>query len=222
VPGEADALLAGFKMQPEKVVSAAYRDLVGVDGFALRPTGKFKGDYQYFELASGGAPERLVTPARGKPLAFRNGKRLVGRVLPRARRGGRLREVARLRLRRVGAHGSGVRAEQPHRLHRRWPDPVQLPRVGGHLGRLPPLRRSLRERGDAERLGDPSRHAAAGFVAPNLVTLISGPIENADPWLPAGATETNGNNVDAYSNTVPPDGFTPVNPGGGLPTCGPT
>ena len=31
----------------------------------------------------------------------------------------------------------------------------------------------------------------------NLVTLISGPIANGDPWLPEGATETTGNHVDA-------------------------
>jgi len=31
----------------------------------------------------------------------------------------------------------------------------------------------------------------------NLVTLVSGPIANGDPWLPEGATETTGNHVDA-------------------------
>ncbi|WP_293368972.1 M36 family metallopeptidase [Nevskia sp.] len=32
----------------------------------------------------------------------------------------------------------------------------------------------------------------------NLVTLSSGPISTNDPWLPAGATTTTGNNTDAY------------------------
>lgn len=32
----------------------------------------------------------------------------------------------------------------------------------------------------------------------NLVTLDSGPISTGDPWLPAGATTTTGNNTDAY------------------------
>jgi hypothetical protein len=45
------------------------------------------------------------------------------------------------------------------------------------------------------------------FVAPNLVTLQNGPISTNDPWLPAGATETRGNNVDAYADLVAPDGF---------------
>ncbi|MBI5479011.1 MAG: M36 family metallopeptidase [Deltaproteobacteria bacterium] len=34
------------------------------------------------------------------------------------------------------------------------------------------------------------------------------PAGQADPWLPAGATETVGNNVDAYADLQPPDGFT--------------
>jgi large repetitive protein len=52
-----------------------------------------------------------------------------------------------------------------------------------------------------------------------LITLNSGPISTADPWLPAGGTETRGNNVDAYldldgfsdefGNDGPNDGFTP-------------
>jgi large repetitive protein len=46
------------------------------------------------------------------------------------------------------------------------------------------------------------------FVAPALLTLGSGPISTADVWLPAGATETNGNNVDAYVDLSPPDGLT--------------
>jgi hypothetical protein len=47
----------------------------------------------------------------------------------------------------------------------------------------------------------------APFVPPSLVTLASGPISTKDPWLAAGATETNGNNVDAYADIFDPDGF---------------
>ncbi|MBX3717329.1 MAG: M36 family metallopeptidase [Burkholderiales bacterium] len=43
-----------------------------------------------------------------------------------------------------------------------------------------------------------------GFVPPfvpgNLVTLQNGPISTNDPWLPVGATRTDGNNVTAFSN----------------------
>jgi hypothetical protein len=45
------------------------------------------------------------------------------------------------------------------------------------------------------------------LVAPNLVTLQNGPISTSDPWLPPGATQTTGNNVDAYVDLAAPDGF---------------
>jgi hypothetical protein len=48
----------------------------------------------------------------------------------------------------------------------------------------------------------------SGAVAQNDVSLAS-TIFCADPWLPLGATETTGNNVEAYANLVTPDGFTP-------------
>jgi hypothetical protein len=48
------------------------------------------------------------------------------------------------------------------------------------------------------------------FIAPNLITMESfnhAPGGAVDPWLPAGATETRGNNVDAYTDDNAPDGF---------------
>ncbi len=48
----------------------------------------------------------------------------------------------------------------------------------------------------------------APLVAPNLVSLIAGPISTNDPWLADTATETTGNNVDAYADLGAPDGFT--------------
>jgi hypothetical protein len=48
---------------------------------------------------------------------------------------------------------------------------------------------------------------APGFVSSSLVAIQNGPISTNDPWLPAGATQTLGNNVDAYADLVSPDGF---------------
>ncbi len=45
------------------------------------------------------------------------------------------------------------------------------------------------------------------FVGQNLVTLESSPFSKNDPWLPANASVTTGNNVDAYADLVAPDGF---------------
>jgi MYXO-CTERM domain-containing protein len=210
--GEADALLAGFKMRPEQVVSAAYRDLVGVDGFVLRSNGQFKGDYQYFELASSGAPERLVTPARAKPLAFRNGKTLVPAYyieLDTQDAAGQFHGYAyivsaksgQLLVRNSLINSAGftyrVYADTSGQF-RPWDGPFGnglSPSPSGVVGGTP----------------------VPPTVGSNLVTLDHGPIGNGDPWLPAGATVTTGNNVDAYTDTVPPDGFTAVNPDGGVP-----
>lgn len=45
-----------------------------------------------------------------------------------------------------------------------------------------------------------------GYVAPSLVSVdgLNGP---KDPWLAPGATDTRGNNVDAYTDLKNPDGF---------------
>ncbi len=53
-------------------------------------------------------------------------------------------------------------------------------------------------------------NSISGFVAPSLVSMEgfkANPPGMVDPWLPAGATVTQGNNVDAYTDHVPPDGF---------------
>ena len=42
------------------------------------------------------------------------------------------------------------------------------------------------------------------FVPPNDVKLQNGPISTNDPWLPAGATKTIGNNVEAWANRLAP------------------
>jgi len=47
----------------------------------------------------------------------------------------------------------------------------------------------------------------AGLVPQGLVTLQNGPISTNDPWLPMGATETNGNNVFAYADITRPNGY---------------
>jgi hypothetical protein len=63
--------------------------------------------------------------------------------------------------------------------------------------------------------------AQAPFVSMNDVTLANYPFSQNDPWLAPGATETLGNNVDAFVNLFSPDGYgspvttTPVDPPNG-------
>ncbi|HEY3450673.1 MAG TPA: myxosortase-dependent M36 family metallopeptidase [Myxococcales bacterium] len=46
---------------------------------------------------------------------------------------------------------------------------------------------------------------APDFVAPSLITLQNGPISTNDPWLAPGATQTMGNNANAYADVSNPD-----------------
>jgi MYXO-CTERM domain-containing protein len=45
------------------------------------------------------------------------------------------------------------------------------------------------------------------FVASSLHTLENFPFSRNDPWLPANATKTDGNNAKAYADLAQPDGF---------------
>jgi hypothetical protein len=56
--------------------------------------------------------------------------------------------------------------------------------------------------------GSPNGYQPA-LVAPNLITLQNLPFSRNDPWLPAGATRTTGNNVEAIADRFSPDGFNP-------------
>jgi uncharacterized repeat protein (TIGR01451 family) len=47
----------------------------------------------------------------------------------------------------------------------------------------------------------------APFIAPSDVTLANYPFSQNDPWLAPGATETVGNNADAFLNLFDPDGY---------------
>lgn len=47
-------------------------------------------------------------------------------------------------------------------------------------------------------------------VSQQLVTLDHAGLSTGDPWLPASATQTSGNNVIAYADRTWPDGYTPA------------
>jgi len=81
--------------------------------------------------------------------------------------------------------------------YRVWADPVtKLPMDGPQGNASVPL-------------VDPTPSGfTPAYVEQALVTLESFPFSKADPWLPAGATTTLGNNVRAYSDVVRPNGLT--------------
>ncbi len=80
--------------------------------------------------------------------------------------------------------------------YRTWADPTTLMPMPGPQG----------YGGSPHPTGLPD-----GYVAPavgsSLVTLESLPFSKADPWLAADATETEGNNAEAYVDLASPDGL---------------
>ncbi len=48
----------------------------------------------------------------------------------------------------------------------------------------------------------PDESVPEDFVGQNLISIDHGPISTGDPWLPDGAVETVGNNVDAFHNVI--------------------
>src|SRR5262249_19548280 len=79
-------------------------------------------------------------------------------------------------------------------------------RVWADAGTLRPLNGPQGFAGDPHPMGINDGFQGA-FVAPSLITLANGPISTNDPWLPAGATVTTGNNAEAYADLSSPDGF---------------
>ncbi len=68
---------------------------------------------------------------------------------------------------------------------------------------------------DGPQGDDPTPHPTglpdgyqAPFISSSLITLQNGPISTNDPWLAPGATQTSGNNADAYADISSPSGFT--------------
>ncbi|MEM7282818.1 MAG: M36 family metallopeptidase, partial [Pseudomonadota bacterium] len=82
--------------------------------------------------------------------------------------------------------------------YRVWTDgsPAQLPIDGPQGTNLTP-----------HPTGEPDG-IAGPFVNQRLVDITTGPISTGDPWLAVGATQTTGNNAQAYADLQAPDGFT--------------
>lgn len=57
--------------------------------------------------------------------------------------------------------------------------------------------------------GQPYTFQPGNDTPRNRIALAHGPISTQDPWLPPNATQTLGNNVDAYADLAAPDGFGP-------------
>jgi uncharacterized protein (TIGR03382 family) len=190
-----------FVLGAQEAISIAYEDANGerLDTASLEPVGKAQGPYTTFDTVSS---SQLVAPVRTKRVLFA----LPDRLVPAW--------YVELHTRRGSGQDSDdsayVVASNDGRLlfrqslttsdvfsYRVWADSSApfLPQDGPQgLG------------GSPHPTGSPDGYQAP-FVAPGLVTLQNAPFSQNDPWLPPGATETVGNNVDAYVDVSGADGL---------------
>ena len=207
VPG-AEAKYNRFTLTDKQALAKALSDFHGapLDASALRDVGAEKGGYHAFDFAPTSTPFRFLEPARVKKVYYPVGDTLVAAYF------------AEFASKKVGstdtdAYAYVIAADNGRLLHRQnltsyesfkyrvFADPT-----GTHIPMDGPL---------LDFTPHPSGKPDGAFptaAAPILVTMEGfnkAPGGGHDPWLPPTATETKGNNVDAYTdNDDKEDGFT--------------
>ncbi|MBA3545858.1 MAG: M36 family metallopeptidase, partial [Nannocystis sp.] len=210
-PAARAELARRFELAPAAAVVAALRDLHGADAGApglvaeASPSGGGGVVWRHFALARAAAPDsgglQFEAPARVRPLYFPRGETLVPAqfVELQTALGGAHAVVQYV----VGDDGAVLyrRDATAHEVYqyRVWADVDgdRRPTDGPTADFTP------------HPTGEPGK-GPDGFVAPGLVAMNgfnTNPDGEADPWLPAGAIETKGNNVDAYVDHMSPDGL---------------
>ncbi|PTL84442.1 myxosortase-dependent M36 family metallopeptidase [Vitiosangium sp. GDMCC 1.1324] len=193
-----------FTLGPREAIALAWKDLHGenLPATSFLSTGRAVGRYGHYELSPG--PRRTVfsSPARVKQVFFPLPDALVPAYYveldtsPADDTQGDLYAyvISANDGRLLYRHDLTVHQSYTYRV---WAD-TQSPYIpyDGPQGTAP----------TPHPTGLPDGYQAP-FVAPNLVTLSNSPFSRNDPWLPAGALETTGNNVEAYVDVVSPDGF---------------
>ena len=200
-----------FAQPVEHALATAFGDLTGAPvtaaSFVRKPAMRSATprSLQRFDLAPTASARSFATPAGAKPILYAMPDRLIPAYFVEL-------DVSRLDSVTPDAYAYVVSAEDGNVLSRHnlthtdaysyrvWADDAfpfrPLDGPGGDLTPHP--------------LGAPDPDFTLGFVAPSLVTVDgfnTNPLGLSDPWLPAGATETSGNNIDAYADLALPDGF---------------
>ncbi len=209
---EATAALASapFTLAPDDALASAFEDLFSVPVLNTSfSESSMDGRYTRFALLPGSKADKagleFARPARVKPVFFPLGDHLVAGYfveLYAGKRGTRDAEYYRYI----------IAADDGHVLYREnlttndsfdyrvWAgsDPLKTPLDGPQQDYTP------------HPTGTPDASQPT-FVPPSLITMEgfnTNPSNTVDPWLPANATESVGNNVDAYTDHSGPDGFT--------------
>jgi len=201
---------APFTLALDDALASAFEDLFAVP--VLNTSfieSRIDGRYTRFALLPGSKADKagleLTRPARVKPVFFPLGEQLVAGYFVELYAGKR-------GTRDAAYHRYVIAADDGRVLYREnltygdsfdyrvWAagDVLHTPLDGPQQDYTP------------HPTGTPDSSQPA-FVAPTLVTMEgfnTNPVNAVDPWLPASATESVGNNVDAYTDHSGPDGFT--------------
>ncbi len=183
--------LGTFALTPESAVTSAWLELVKapLETAALERIGTFEGDYTQWRTPQA----RGVV--RTRPTWFPSKAGLTpGYYVDLEHERGAFSFVI------SAVDGAVLYSHDLTRSHRyaAWADPVTLhPWPGPHGPSMVPHPSALPD-GAAE---------PAKLQAP-IINLVHAGLSTGDPWLTAGATETRGNNVEAYVDYDWPNGFT--------------
>ncbi|QQR47858.1 myxosortase-dependent M36 family metallopeptidase MepA [Myxococcus xanthus] len=201
---------ARFTVPATEAIAVAYKDLTGAAldrNLLTRVSDAKKGDkYSHYTLANYARPleEGFVIPARAKQVYFP----LPGKLVPAYYveiNTGRANSLDSDYFAYVISATDGqllmrnnltAHAEFSYRVFSDTTPPY-TPHDG-----------PIGSGGTPHPTGNPDGYQSP-YVPANLITLESLPFSRNDPWLPDGATETTGNNVDAYADITEPDYFNP-------------
>jgi len=196
-----------FTIGATDAIASAVRDFTGaaVSPQAFRPTGEIRANYAYFGLDAAVARTAGLVPTEGtraKQVYFHLPEGLVPAYYLEL--DGLDTAGAKTMFSYVISADDGRVLFRNNLTAQATANPYSYRVWAEASGQFRPF--------DGPQGTDSSPHNLIdGFQAPyvpqNLVTLSSGPISTQDPWLPIGASDTTGNNVEAYADLFSPDGF---------------
>ncbi|WP_225408769.1 myxosortase-dependent M36 family metallopeptidase [Stigmatella hybrida] len=199
-----------FTLDAPRAISSAYEDLNGqaIDAISLEAVGKAQGPYTSYRFTAASNARysaKMMAPARVKQVFFPLAERLVPAWYVELNTGAAGSSEGDYYAYVIAADNGRVLFRNNLTVsdafsYRVWAQSTApfLPDDGpqGTVGTPHPT-------------GMPDGYQPP-FAAPNLVTLQNAPFSRNDPWLPANATETVGNNVDAYADISGDDGLDDV------------
>ncbi len=194
---------SAFKLDPLTTLRAALLAMTGETPAAIAPM-QGNGDYAHFDVRLTGA--KRVQSARSKPVWFQ-GKRLTAAHYVELDVSDVSSTDSVVRSFVVSAVDGAILFE--HDLtaddsftYKVYAEPAGtfVPWAGPHGSQLTP-----HPTGTLDSTTVTSKEMVA-------VKLQNAPFSKNDPWLPAGATKTDGNNVSAYADLLAPDGLSGTDP----------